>query len=220
MLGAIKHSLSAADLSPFLLQAQGSRAQVLGLANAGGDFINAMKAVKEFGLTKKMKMAGLLVFINDIHTLGLNTTQGLCLTDGWYWDQNDAARAWAKRYFSKVKKQPSMLQAADYSVATQYLNAVKTLGTDDADKVMAQLKKIRIDDMFTKNGQIRPDGRMVFDIVLMQVKMPQESKGPWDYYKVVAMIPGAQAYRPKPTPSAICGSERGPMDIFGVPCKP
>jgi len=197
VLGSVKHPLSASDFSSFLLQAQASKAQVLGLANAGGDFINAVKAANEFGLTKKMKVAGLLVFINDIHTLGLNTTQGLYLTDGWYWDMNDATRAWAKRYMAKMKKQPSMLQAADYSAATNYLNAVKAVGTDDADKVMAQLKKTRINDMFTKNGEIRPDGRMVYDMVLMQVKTPKESKGPWDYYKVVATIPGAQAYTTK-----------------------
>jgi len=197
VLGSVRHPLSASDFSSFLLQAQGAKAQVLGLANAGGDFINAVKAANEFGLTKKIKVAGLLVFINDIHTLGLNTTQGLYLTDGWYWDQNDASRAWAKRYFAKMKKQPSMLQAADYSAATNYLNAVKTLGSDDADKVMAQLKKTRINDMFTKNGEIRPDGRMVYDMYLMQVKTPKESKGAWDYYKVVATIPGTQAYTTK-----------------------
>ncbi len=197
VVGSVKHPLSASDFSSFLLQAQSSKAQVLGLANAGGDFINAMKAANEFGLTKSMKMAGLLVFINDIHTLGLNTTQGLYLADGWYWDQNDQTRAWAKRYFAKMKKQPSMLQAADYSATTNYLNAVKAVGSDDADKVMAQLKKTRINDMFAKNGEIRPDGRMVYDMYLMQVKTPKESKGPWDYYKVVSTIPGAQAYTAK-----------------------
>jgi branched-chain amino acid transport system substrate-binding protein len=195
--GSVKHPLSASDFSSFLLQAQSSKAQVLGLANAGGDFINAMKAANEFGLTKSMKMAGLLVFINDIHTLGLNTTQGLYLADGWYWDQNDQTRAWAKRYFAKMKKQPSMLQAADYSATTNYLNAVKAVGSDDADKVMAQLRKTKINDMFAKNGEIRPDGRMVYDMYLMQVKTPKESKGPWDYYKVVSTIPGAQAYTAK-----------------------
>jgi branched-chain amino acid transport system substrate-binding protein len=194
IVGSVKHPLSASDFSSFLLQAQASKAQVLGLANAGSDFINAMKAAKEFGIAGKMKVAGLLVFINDIHTLGLATTQGLYLTDGWYWDQNEASRAWAKRYFAKMKKQPSMLQAGDYSAAWNYLHAVKTLGTDDPDKVMAQLKKTRINDMFAKNGEIRPDGRMVYDMYLMQVKTPQESKGPWDYYKVAATIPGAQAY--------------------------
>ncbi|MFC5552126.1 ABC transporter substrate-binding protein [Massilia aerilata] len=197
VVGSVKHPLSASDFSSFLLQAQSSKAQVLGLANAGGDFINSMKAANEFGLTKTMKMAGLLVFINDIHTLGLNTTQGLYLADGWYWDQNDQTRAWAKRYFAKMKKQPSMLQAADYSATTNYLNAVKAVGSDDADKVMAQLRKTKINDMFANNGEIRPDGRMVYDMYLMQVKTPKESKGPWDYYKVVSTIPGAQAYTAK-----------------------
>ena len=197
VLGSVKHPLSASDFSSFLLQAQSSKAQVLGLANAGGDMINAVKAANEFGLTKKMKVAGLLVFINDIHTLGLNTTQGMYLTDGWYWDQNADTRAWSKRYFAKMKKQPSMLQAGDYSAATQFLNAVKATGTDNADKVIAHMKKTPINDMFAKNGTIRPDGRMVYDMYLMQVKKPSESKYPWDYYKVVATIPGDQAYTKK-----------------------
>ena len=197
VLGSVKHPLSASDFSSFLLQAQSSKAQVLGLANAGGDMINAVKAANEFGLTKKMKIAGLLVFINDIHTLGLNTTQGMYLTDGWYWDQNADTRAWSKRYFAKMKKQPSMLQAGDYSAATQFLNAVKATGTDNADKVIAHMKKTPINDMFAKNGTIRPDGRMVYDMYLMQVKKPSESKYPWDYYKIVATIPGDQAYTKK-----------------------
>ncbi|MEH6433445.1 ABC transporter substrate-binding protein [Massilia sp. DD77] len=197
VVGSVKHPLSASDFSSFLLQAQSSKAQVLGLANAGGDMINAVKAANEFGLSKKMKLAGLLVFINDIHTLGLNTTQGMYLTDGWYWDMNADTRAWSKRYFAKMKKQPSMLQAGDYSAATQFLNAVKATGTDDADKVIAHMKKTPVNDMFAKNGSIRPDGRMVHDMYLMQVKKPAESKYPWDYYKVVATIPGDQAYTKK-----------------------
>jgi branched-chain amino acid transport system substrate-binding protein len=197
VVGSVKHPLSASDFSSFLLQAQSSKAQVLGLANAGADFINATKAANEFGITKTMKLAGLLVFINDIHTLGLNATQGLYLTDGWYWDANADTRAWSKRYFAKMKKEPSMLQAADYSAATNYLNAVKAVGSDDADKVMAYLKKTRINDMFAKNGEIRPDGRMVHDMYLMQVKKPSESKYPWDYYKLIATIPGNQAYLTK-----------------------
>jgi branched-chain amino acid transport system substrate-binding protein len=197
VVGSVKHPLSASDFSSFLLQAQSSKAQVLGLANAGADFINATKAANEFGITKTMKLAGLLVFINDIHTLGLNATQGLYLTDGWYWDANAETRAWSKRYFAKMKKEPSMLQAADYSAATNYLNAVKAVGSDDADKVMAHLKKTRINDMFAKNGEIRPDGRMVHDMYLMQVKKPSESKYPWDYYKLIATIPGNQAYLTK-----------------------
>ena len=197
VLGAVKHPLSASDFSSFLLQAQSSDAQILGLANAGGDAINAIKAANEFGITKKMKLAGLLIFINDIHSLGLNLTQGMYLTDGWYWDQNDDTRAWSKRYFAKMKKEPSMLQAADYSAAAQYLKAVKATGTDDADKVMAWLKANKVNDMFARNGVIRPDGRMVHDMYLMEVKKPSESKYPWDYYKVVATIPGDQAYATK-----------------------
>ncbi|MDM5181428.1 ABC transporter substrate-binding protein [Massilia sp. CCM 8695] len=195
--GTSKHPLSASDFSSFLLKAQGSKAQILGLANAGGDMINAVKAANEFGVGKSMKLAGLLVFINDIHTLGLNLTQGMYLTDGWYWDQSPESRAWSKRYFAKMKKFPSMLQAADYSAATNYLNAVKAIGTDDSEKVMAQLKKTKINDMFTKGGEIRADGRMVHDMYLMEVKKQAESKYPWDYYKVVATIPGAQAYTTK-----------------------
>lgn len=194
VLGSVKHPLSASDFSSFLLQAQSSGAQILGLANAGGDAINSIKAANEFGITKKMKLAGLLIFINDIHSLGLNTTQGMYLTTGWYWDMNADTRAWAKRYFDKMKKEPSMLQAADYSATANYLKAVKAVGGDDADKVMAHLKKTPVNDMFAKNGVIRPDGRMVHDMYLMEVKKPSESKYPWDYYKVVATIPGDQAY--------------------------
>jgi branched-chain amino acid transport system substrate-binding protein len=197
VLGSVRHPLSASDFSSFLLQAQSSKAQVLGLANAGGDTINSIKAAKEFGLTKSMKIAGLLVFINDVHTLGLDATQGMYLTDGWYWDMNAETRAWSKRYFAKMKKEPSMLQAADYSAATNYLNAVKAIGTDDSTKVMAKLRATKINDMFTKNGVIREDGRMVHDMYLMQVKAKSESKYPWDYYKLVATIPGDQAYTKK-----------------------
>jgi branched-chain amino acid transport system substrate-binding protein len=194
VLGSVKHPLSASDFSSFLLQAQSSGAQILGLANAGGDAINSIKAANEFGITKKAKLAGLLIFINDVHSLGLKTTEGMYLTDGWYWDMNDATRAWSKRYFAKMKKEPSMLQAGDYSATMNYLAAVKAVGTDDSDKVMAKMKATPINDMFTKGGVIRPDGRMVHDMYLMEVKKPSESKYPWDYYKVVATIPGDQAY--------------------------
>ncbi|MES2015793.1 MAG: ABC transporter substrate-binding protein [Pseudomonadota bacterium] len=197
VMGSAKHPLSASDFSAFLVQAQSSKAQILGLANAGGDFINSVKAANEFGITKSMKLAGLLVFINDVHTLGLKMTQGMYLTDGWYWDMSPESRAWSKRYFSKMKKEPSMLQAADYSATMTYLNAVKAVSTDDADKVMAQLKKAKISDMFTKNGEIRGDGRMVHDMYLMQVKAQADSKYPWDYYKVIQTIPGAQAFTTK-----------------------
>ena len=195
--GAVKHPLSASDFSSFLLQAQSSKAQILGLANAGGDTINAIKAANEFGVQKSMKLAGLLMFITDIHSLGLNLTQGMFLTDGWYWDQNADTRAWSKKFFEKIKRMPTMLHAADYSVTYQYLNAVKAAGSDDGDKVMAQLKKTKINDVFAKNGVIRPDGRMVHDMYLMEVKKPSESKYPWDYYKVAQTIPGDQAYATK-----------------------
>ncbi|WLI89049.1 ABC transporter substrate-binding protein [Massilia sp. R2A-15] len=197
VLGSSKHPLAASDFSSFLLQAQNSKAQILGLANAGGDTINTIKAANEFGITKNMKLAGLLMFINDVHSLGLKMTHGMYLTDGWYWDMNADTRAWSKRYFSKMKKEPSMLQAADYSATMNYLAAVKAVGSDDADKVMAHMKKTPINDMFAKGGVIRPDGRMVHDMYLMQVKEQSESKYPWDYYKVVATIPGAQAYATK-----------------------
>jgi len=195
VVGAVRHPLSASDFSSFLLQAQNSKAQILGLANAGGDTINSIKAANEFGVTKNMKLAGLLMFINDIHALGLPTTQGMYLTDGWYWNQSAESRAWSRKFFDKMKRMPSMLQAGDYSAVTQYLTAVKAAGTDEADAVMAQLKKQKINDMFAKGGYIRPDGRMIHEMYLMQVKTPAESKEPWDYFKVAQVIPGDQAYQ-------------------------
>jgi branched-chain amino acid transport system substrate-binding protein len=194
VVGAVRHPLNASDFSSFLLQAQNSKAQILGLANAGGDTINSIKAANEFGITKNMKLAGLLMFINDIHSLGLQTTQGMYLTDGWYWNQSPEARAWGRRFFDKMKRMPSMIQAGDYSAVTQYLIAVKAAGTDDADAVMAQLKKQKINDMFAKNGYVRADGRMIHDMYLMQVKSPAESKEPWDYFKLAQTIPGEEAY--------------------------
>jgi branched-chain amino acid transport system substrate-binding protein len=197
VLGSVRHPLSASDFSSFLLQAQSSKAQILGLANAGGDTINAIKAANEFGITKSMKLAGLLMFINDVHSLTLPLTQNMYLTDSWYWDQNADSRKWAKRYFEKMKKMPSSLQAADYSAAMNYLNAVKAVGTDNPEKVTAQLKATKVNDMYAKGGVIRPDGRMVHEMYLMQVKTPAESKYPWDYYKVVQAIPGDQAFTTK-----------------------
>ena len=193
VMGAVRHPLNASDFSSFLLQAQASKAQILGLANAGGDFTNAMKAAKEFGVTKTMKIAGLLVFINDVHSLGLANTQGLQLADSWYWNQDDASRKFAKRFFAQYKRMPSSLQAADYSAATQYLNAVKQAGTTDGDKVMATLKSMKIDDFYNK-GQIRADGRMIHDMYLFEVKSAKEATTPWDYYKTVAKVPGEQAF--------------------------
>ncbi|MEI7536898.1 MAG: ABC transporter substrate-binding protein [Comamonadaceae bacterium] len=191
--GAARHPLNASDFSAFLLQAQSSKAQILGLANAGGDFTNAMKAAKEFGITKTMKVAGLLVFINDVHSLGLSNTEGLQLADSWYWNQDDASRKFAKRFFEKYKRMPSSLQAADYSAAANYLKAVQTAGTTDTEKVMSTLKTMKFDDFYSK-GQIRADGRMIHDMYLFEVKSSKDSTTPWDYYKTIAKIPGEQSF--------------------------
>ena len=197
IVGAVKHPLSASDFSSFLLQAQSSKAQILGLANAGGDTINSIKAANEFGVTKTMKLAGLLMFINDIHSLGLNATQGMYLTDSWYWNKDAEARAWSRKFFEKQKRMPSSIQAADYSATMQYLAAIKAVGSDDSDKVLAQMKKTKINDMFTKGGYIRGDGRMVHDMYLMQVKTPAQSTEPWDYYNVVQTFKGEEAWTTK-----------------------
>jgi branched-chain amino acid transport system substrate-binding protein len=197
VVGSVKHPLSASDFSSFLLQAQSSKAQILGLANAGGDTINSIKAANEFGITKTMKLAGLLMFINDIHSLGLKTTQGMYLTDSWYWNQNADTRAWSRKFFEKMKRMPSSLQAADYSAALQYLKAVKATGTDDGDKVLDHMRKNKIDDVFAKGGFIRGDGRMVHDMYLMQVKSPDKSTEPWDYYNVVEVMKGEAAWTTK-----------------------
>jgi len=195
-LGAVRVPLGAADFSSFLLQAQASGAQVLGLANAGTDFSNSLKAANEFGITRTMKPAALLAFLTDIHSLGLATAQGLYLTTGWYWDLNDETRAFAKRFFAKIKRQPTMDQAGVYSATLTYLKAVKAAGTTDSDKVMAQLRKDKINDMFAKGGYIRADGAMIHDMYVMQVKTPQESKYPWDYYKIVRKMSGEEAFGP------------------------
>ena len=197
VVGAVKHPLSASDFSSFMLQAQGSKAQILGLANAGGDTINAIKAANEFGVTKTMKLAGLLVFINDIHSLGLKSTQGMYLTDSWYWNKDAETRAWSRKFFEKIKRMPSSVQAANYSAALQYLQAVKASGSDDSDKVLSQMKKTKINDIFAKGGYIRDDGRMIHDMYLMQVKTPDKSVEPWDYYNVVETIKGDVAFTTK-----------------------
>jgi len=197
VMGAVRHPLASSDFSSFLLQAQSSKAQVLALANAGGDTVNSIKAANEFGINKKMKLAGMLMFVHDVHALGLGMTQGMYLTDGWYWDTNEETRAWSKKFMAKTKKAPSMLHAADYSAVTFYLNAVKALGSDDGTKVMAKMKATRVNDFFAKNGVVRPDGRMVHDMYLMQVKTPAESKYAWDYYKLIETIPGEEAYMKK-----------------------
>ncbi|KPF50935.1 ABC transporter permease [beta proteobacterium AAP121] len=197
IVGAVKHPLSASDFSSFLLQAQSSKAQILGLANAGGDTINSIKAANEFGITRTMKLAGLLVFINDIHSLGLKTTQGMYLTDSWYWNRDAETRAWSRKFFEKIKRMPSSIQAGDYSAALNYLQAVKAINSDDADKVLAKMRGTKINDMFAKGGFIRGDGRMVHDMYLMQVKSPDKSTEPWDYYNVVQTFKGEEAWTTK-----------------------
>jgi len=193
VVGAVRAPLNASDFSSFLLQAQNSKAQILGLANAGGDTINSIKAAKEFGIGKSMKLAGLLIFLSDIHSLGLKNTEGLLHTTSWYWDLNDDTRKFSKRFFDKTKRMPTDIQAADYSATMTYLKAVQAAKTTDADKVMAELKKTPINDFYAK-GVIRADGRMVHDMYLVEVKSPAESKQPWDYLKVNAKLPGDQVF--------------------------
>ncbi len=197
VVGSVRAPLNASDFSSFLLQAQSSKAQILGLANAGGDTINSIKAANEFGITKTMKLAGLLVFINDIHSVGLKAAQGMYITDSWYWNQSPETRAWSRKFFDKLKRMPSSVQAGDYSAALQYLNAVKATGSDDAGKVLAQMRKTKINDVFAKNGFIRGDGRMVHDMYLMQVKAPEKSTEPWDYYNVAQVFKGEEAWTTK-----------------------
>ncbi len=201
VLGAVRVPLGASDFSSFLLQAQASGAQVIALANAGQDFTNSLKAANEFGITSSMKPAALLGFISDIHSLGLQTAHGLILTDGWYWDVNDETRAFAKRFFERMHREPTMPQAAYYSATTNYLNAVKKVGTTDSDKVMAQLKSIKINDMFAKDAYVRADGLLVHDMLVVQVKELSESKYPWDYYKVLRVLPAVEAFGSAPDPS-------------------
>ena len=196
VLGAVRHPFPGADFSSFLLKAQASGAQIIGLANAGGDTINSIKQAAEFGITPKQQLAGLLMFISDVHSLGLKTTQSMYLTEGFYWNLNDDTRAWSKRFFDLQKRMPTMIQAGQYSSVMHYLKAVKAIGSDDTARVMTQMKKTPINDFFAKNGVIRADGRMVHDMYLLQVKKPSESTTPWDYYNVRATIPAAEAFQP------------------------
>jgi branched-chain amino acid transport system substrate-binding protein len=196
VVGAVRHPLNASDFSSFLLQAQNSKAQVLALANAGGDTINSIKAAKEFGVGKNMKLTALLVFYSDIHSLGLRNTEGMQFLTSWYWDMNEASRKFSDRFMEKTKRRPTEIQAADYSATMNYLKAVQAAGTVDADKVMATWRGMKMDDFFS-SGQIRPDGRYVHDMLLVQVKAPSESKGTWDYYKIVKKLPGDQVFTTK-----------------------
>lgn len=197
VLGTVKHPLNTSDFSSFLLQAQGSKAKVVGLANAGGDTINAIKQGAEFGLMKGgQKMSPLLAFVTDIDSIGLETAQGLVLAEAWYWDLNDETRAFTKRFMEKVRHAPTSAQAGIYSSVLHYLKAVKTAGTTDPAAVIKVMKSTPVNDMFAKNGRIREDGRMIHDMYLFEVKKPSESKGRWDDYKLLATIPGDQAFQP------------------------
>jgi branched-chain amino acid transport system substrate-binding protein len=190
VVGAVRHPLNASDFSSFILQAQSSGAKVVGIANAGGDTVNSMKVAREFGLVQGgQNLAALLMFINDVHSLGLETTQGTYLTTASYWDMNDATRAWSQKFKAKVGAMPSMLQAGVYGSVLHYLKAVKAAGTDDADKVAAAMRSMPIEDVFTKKAQIREDGRVMRDMYLAKVKAPSQSKYAWDYFEIVREIP-------------------------------
>jgi branched-chain amino acid transport system substrate-binding protein len=197
VLGGVAVPINTSDFSSALLQAQSSKAKVVGLANAGGDTINSIKQAAEFGIVRAgQKMAGLLVFINDVNTLGLEAAQGMLLTNAFYWDRDDESRAWAQRYFQRMNKMPNMVQAGIYSATRHYLEAVQAAGTDETSAVMAKMRAAPINDFFVKNGKIREDGRMVHDMYLYEVKKPSESTRQWDYYKFVATIPADQAFMP------------------------
>ncbi|SAI19170.1 ABC transporter substrate-binding protein [Bordetella trematum] len=197
VLGSVKHPLSANDFSSFMLQAQASKADILALANASADTINAIKAANEFGVTPGMQLAGMIMFINDIHAIGLPAAKGMYLTDSWYWNTNDESRAWARKFYERRGAMPSSVQAADYSAALQYLRAVKATGTDDADTVLNYLRSNKLNDAYIKDGVVRPDGRVVHDMYLLKVKSPEESKEPWDYFDVVQVIDGNEAFTTK-----------------------
>ena len=200
VVGGVKAPFPTTDFSSYLLQAQSSGAKIIGLANAGADTINAIKQANEFGITKKQSLAGLLVFLSDIHSLGLATAKGMYLTTAFYWDRDEESRKWSKRFFDKHKRMPTMVQAGVYSELMHYFESVKAAGTDDADKVMAKMRELPVNDFFAKNGRIGLDGLHRHDMYLAQVKSPEESKYPWDYYKITKTIPAAEAFQP-PDPS-------------------
>lgn len=197
VLGSVRHPLNTSDFSSFLLQAQASKAKVIGLANAGGDTINAIKQAAEFGLTKGgQKLSPLLAFVSDIDSVGLETAQGLLVAEAFYWDLNDDTRAFTKRFMERTKRVPTSAQAGVYSSVTHYLKAVKVAGTTDPDAVMKVMRATPINDMFAKNGRIREDGRMVHDMYLFEVKKPLESKAKSDDYKLLATVAGNEAFQP------------------------
>jgi branched-chain amino acid transport system substrate-binding protein len=196
VLGSVRHPLNTADFSSYLLQAQASGAKVVAFANGGGDMVNATKQANEFGLTKNQTIVSLLVFISDVHSMSLQSAQGLKFVTAFYWDRNDETRSWSKRFFERHGRMPTMSQAAVYSAIRHYLGAIAAAGTDEAKAVMAKMRERPVNDFYVGNGRLREDGRLVHDMYFAQVKTPSESKGPWDYYKILATIPGDQAFRP------------------------
>jgi len=197
VLGSVRHPLSTADFSSYLLQAQSSGANIIGLANGGADTVNSVKQAIEFGLPKSgAQLVALIAFISDVHSLGLKDAQGLMLTEAFYWDLDQATRLWSRRFYERTKRMPSMTQAGAYSAVMHYLKAVKAVGSKDADKVMAQMRATPINDFMTHDGVLRADGRVLRDMYLFQVKTPEESKADWDLYKLVEKIPAAEAFRP------------------------
>ena len=196
VVGGVRHPLNTADFSSYLMQATSKPAQVLALADGGGDLINALKQAKEFGLNNQDRIiVAPLVYISDIHSMGLDLAGGLTFIDGFYWDLNDETRAWSKRFFARRNAMPTLTHAAVYSEVRHYLEAVKATGTSDSKTLMAKMREMPVNDFFAKNGKVRIDGRMVHDMLLVQVKRPNEQKYPWDYYKVLATIPGDEAFR-------------------------
>jgi branched-chain amino acid transport system substrate-binding protein len=196
VLGSVRHPLNTADFSSYLLQAQASGAKVVAFANAGGDMVNATKQANEFGLTKSQTMVSLLVVITDIHSMELQAAQGLKLVTGFYWDRDEETRAWSKRFFERQGQMPTMGQASTYSAVSHYIKAIAAAGTDEAKAVMAKMREIPVNDFYAHNGHLREDGRLVHDMYFAQVKTPSESTKPWDYYKILKVIPGDQAFRP------------------------
>jgi branched-chain amino acid transport system substrate-binding protein len=195
-LGSVRHPLNTSDFSSYLLQAQASGAKVVALANGGGDMVNTVKQANEFGLTRKQSLVSMLVFISDVHSMQLQAAQGLKFVTAFYWDRNDDTRAWSKRFFDKEGRMPTMAQASVYSAVRHYLASIKAAGTDEAKAVMAKMRELPVNDFYVRGGHVREDGRLVHDMLFVQVKTPAESKGPWDYYKILGTVPGDQAFRP------------------------
>ena len=196
VLGSVRHPLNTADFSSYLLQAQASGAKVVAFANSGGDMVNAVKQANEFGLAQQQQIVSFVVFLSDVHSMQLEAAQGLKFITAFYWDRNEATREWSKRFFERTKRMPTMVQASAYSATRHYIQSIEAARTDEAEAVMAKMRKLPVDDFYANNGKLREDGRLVHDMYLVQVKQPTESKDPWDYYKVIQTIPGDQAFQP------------------------